>query len=170
MSTEIYYFSGTGNSLYIASELRKRIPGARLIPMVSLLGEDVIKTRGETVGFVFPTHGMIAPIPVRKFLKKVDPGSAAYLFAVATRGGTKFLGFAKLDRILKKKGRRLDSVSVTIVNKEPSREKDTGYVHPSNWFLERLVILGMMYAEFDGVNDYFYSDSKLQKTSTRPMR
>jgi hypothetical protein len=47
MSTEIYYFSGTGNSLHVASELRKRIPGARLIPMVGLLGEDVIKTRAK---------------------------------------------------------------------------------------------------------------------------
>jgi len=26
MTTEIYYFSGTGNSLYIARELQKRIP------------------------------------------------------------------------------------------------------------------------------------------------
>jgi hypothetical protein len=42
---------------------------------------------------VFPTHGMVSPIPVRNFLKKADLSSAEYLFAIATRGGTKFLGF-----------------------------------------------------------------------------
>ena len=51
---EIYYFSGTGNSLYVAKELQKRIPETNLIPIVSLLSKDIIKTDGETVGFVFP--------------------------------------------------------------------------------------------------------------------
>jgi flavodoxin len=37
MGTEIYYFSGTGNSLYVARELQKRVPEAELIPIVSLL-------------------------------------------------------------------------------------------------------------------------------------
>ena len=34
MSTEIYYFSGTGNSLFIAKELQKRLPDSMLIPIV----------------------------------------------------------------------------------------------------------------------------------------
>ena len=56
MSTEIYYFSGTGNSLHVARELQKRIPETNLIPIVSLLNNNVIETNGETVGFVFPIH------------------------------------------------------------------------------------------------------------------
>lgn len=55
---EIYYFSGTGNSLHVAKELQKRIPGTNLIPITSLLKKDTIETNGETVGFVFPIHGM----------------------------------------------------------------------------------------------------------------
>jgi len=43
MSTEIYYFSGTGNSLHVAKELQKRLPETNLIPIVSLLNKDVIK-------------------------------------------------------------------------------------------------------------------------------
>jgi len=53
MSTEIYYFSGTGNSLHVAKELQKRIPETKLIPMVSLLNRDIIETSAETVGFIF---------------------------------------------------------------------------------------------------------------------
>ena len=30
MSNEIYYFSGTGNSLFIAQELKERLPNANI--------------------------------------------------------------------------------------------------------------------------------------------
>ena len=64
--TEIYYFSGTENSLHVAKELQKRIPKANIIPIVSLLNKDVIETKGETVGFVFPIYFTAIPIPERK--------------------------------------------------------------------------------------------------------
>ena len=69
---EIYYFSGTGNSLHVARELQKRIPESKLIPMVSLLNEDIIETKGETIGFVFPVYLSSTPAPVRRFLKKIN--------------------------------------------------------------------------------------------------
>lgn len=109
MSTEIYYFSGTGNSLHVAEELQKKISDSKLIPIVSLLRNDIIETHGETVGFVFPLHGMTVPIPVKKFVEKVNLKSSQYNFAIVTRGGTKCFAFNKIDKILKKKGRCLDS-------------------------------------------------------------
>ncbi|MDH5684566.1 MAG: EFR1 family ferrodoxin [candidate division WOR-3 bacterium] len=109
MSTEIYYFSGTGNSLYVARELQKRIPDSTLIPIVSLLQKDVIQTNGKSVGIVFPVHALTIPIAVKKFLKKTDMRSAEYIFAIATREGTFFRGFEKMEIILKKKNKRLDS-------------------------------------------------------------
>jgi hypothetical protein len=54
MCTEIYYFSGTGNSLHVAKELQKRLPDAELVPILGLVGEGSVRTRGVTVGFVFP--------------------------------------------------------------------------------------------------------------------
>ena len=56
MSTEIYYISGTGNSQHLAKEMQKRIPETELIPIVSLFDDDIIKTSGKAVGFVFPVH------------------------------------------------------------------------------------------------------------------
>lgn len=56
MGTEIYYFSGTGNSLHVAGELQIRIPDTKLLPMVSLLNKNVIETKADIVGFVFPIH------------------------------------------------------------------------------------------------------------------
>ena len=103
MSTEIYYFSGTGNSLYVARELQKRIPDSSLMPIVSLLHNDVICTNGDSVGIVFPVHALTISIAVKKFLRKADMKSADYIFAIATRVGTIFRGFEKMDELLKKK-------------------------------------------------------------------
>lgn len=50
MSTEIYYFSGTGNSFYVASELQKRLPDARLMPIVGFLDVGQTAATGFQVG------------------------------------------------------------------------------------------------------------------------
>ena len=69
MSREIYYFSGTGNSLHVAKELQKRMPETKLIPIISLLNEDVIETKGETIGFVFPIYLSSLP-PCKEVFKE----------------------------------------------------------------------------------------------------
>lgn len=106
---EIYYFSGTGNSLHIAEELKKGIPQAKLIPIAGLLNKEAIRANGATVGFVFPIHGMTVAIPVKKFLTKLDLGRSEYIFAIATRGGTAHKAFVVIDKILEKAGKSLDS-------------------------------------------------------------
>lgn len=109
MSTEIYYFSGTGNSLHVAKELHKRLQGSKLIPIVSILDQDVVVAKGETVGFIFPIYLTTVPAPVRKFLEKLNMDSAKYTFSVTTRQGTFSVANIYVSRILKKKGKSLDS-------------------------------------------------------------
>jgi len=197
MSTEIYYFSGTGNSLHVAEELQKKIVDSKLISIVSLLSNDVIEIHGETVGFVFPLHGMTIPIPVKAFIEKVNLKSSHYIFGIVTRGGTKSFSFKKIDKILKKKGRCLDScfhlnmlsnnpkfegydiptnetidtmeseiqnqlnlIQKIIIEKKKSRKADSTFIVPSGFILERLVLLGMFFAEHIRVKNYLYSDEK----------
>jgi flavodoxin len=62
---EIYYFSGTGNSLYAAKELQKRLPESDIIPIVSILKNDKIESKADIVGFIFPLHVYTIPIPVK---------------------------------------------------------------------------------------------------------
>ena len=50
MAAEIYYFSGTGNTLHIARELQKRLPGSVLVPIVRALKGGTIKTGADMVG------------------------------------------------------------------------------------------------------------------------
>lgn len=129
MSTEIYYFSGTGNSLYIAKELQKRIPDSVIISMVSLLNKKIIQTQGKTVGFVFPVHALTIPIAVKKFVRKAEMKSSGYIFAIATRDGSIFRGFKKIDQILKKKNKHLNSHFILNMCNNESRHK--GYKIPS---------------------------------------
>lgn len=107
MSTEIYYFSGTGNSLHVARELQKRVPEANLIPVVHLLHDETIKTSADTIGFVFPNFCLTIPIPMHDFLERADLASAQYIFAVCTRGGSQSEAFRYIDEILKKQDKRL---------------------------------------------------------------
>ena len=92
-SIGIYYFSGTGNSLYVAKELQKRIERAKLIPVISRLDREVVETDAETIGFVFPVYFSAIPVPVKNFIKKLDLKSAKYNFAAATRIGTSHSAF-----------------------------------------------------------------------------
>ena len=117
---DLYYFSGTGNSLHIARELQKRIPENNLIPMVSLLDKPKIETDGKMVGLVFPIYFTTIPRPVKEFIKKLDLKSTPYIFAVATRIGTTHSAFSVIDKILKKCGRRLDAAfSINMASNDP---------------------------------------------------
>ena len=109
MCTEMYYFSGTGNSLFAARELAQRIPDATLFPIVGLLNNKTVQTRGKKVGLVFPVHDSTIPSAVKEFLLKLDLTQSDYIFAVATKQGGEFHGFEKINRILKRKGKRLNA-------------------------------------------------------------
>lgn len=109
MGADVYYFSGTGNSLHVAKELQKRIPDMSLIPMVSLLKNDVIETKADIIGFIFPVYNLLLPVPVIKFLKKADFKKSKYIFAIATRAQSAERAIHSVAKKLKIKGRNLDS-------------------------------------------------------------
>lgn len=108
MSTQIYYLSGTGNSLHVARELEKRLPKTVLVPIISALRDHRIETTAETVGLVFPIHNLTTPISMVRFLQQVDMRSAMYVFAVATRLCSDKV-FLNIDKILEKQGKSLDA-------------------------------------------------------------
>lgn len=85
MKTTIFYYSGTGNSLWSARQLAEKLGGARLLPMKSadaLAASDV-----EAAGFVFPVHMWGVPRPVLDFIAKLALRPDAYLFALAVNAG-----------------------------------------------------------------------------------
>ena len=128
MGADIYYFTGTGNSLFIAREMQKRIPDARMIPIAGLIHQERIESRAEVVGLVFPVQALTIPILVKQFLRKADFSSSKYFCAIATRKNTVFRGFEAIDRLLKRQNRRLDAYC--LVNMGHSDARHEGYVVP----------------------------------------
>lgn len=101
----IYYFSGTGNSLYVARHLADLL-GERLCPMTM-----ASSTGDEVVGLVFPVYGWGIPNVVESFVRKacLSPSRESkgdFLYAVMTCGDD--MGYT--DKVLEKAlGRKLDA-------------------------------------------------------------
>jgi ferredoxin len=105
---EIFYFSGTGNSLHVARELQSRLPGAELIPVMGVLEKRKIRAKAGTTGIIFPIHALTFPWPVKKFLKKIDLALSTYIFAIATRECfTKV--FTDINKLLAVQNKSLDA-------------------------------------------------------------
>lgn len=125
MSIDIYYFSGTGNSLHVARAMTARIPGSRLFPIARFLRAESIETAAATVGFVFPNFCLTIPIPVKEFLERADLRSARYVFAVCTRGGSLSEAPAYIRPLLKRQGKRLNAyVNVNMPWNHPLGKED----------------------------------------------
>lgn len=61
MQTEIYYFTGTGNSLWIAKKIAEQIGDTQLISIPQVINQDTIAV-GETVGIVCPIYMYNLPL------------------------------------------------------------------------------------------------------------
>jgi ferredoxin/flavodoxin len=103
MKTEIYYFSGTGNSLAVARDLAEKING-KLISVISVISEEIIKTDAEAVGIVFPVYGSKPPKLIEKFVKKIENIGSKYIFAVCTYGMTASKSMTRLEKTIKSSG------------------------------------------------------------------
>lgn len=109
MKTIIYYFSGTGNSMFIAKEVKKLLPNTELIPVVKAIQENSFTIEAENIGFIFPCHGTTIPIPIKIFIEKINILSSKYFFGIVTRAGSVFSGFNIINCSLKKQGKELNA-------------------------------------------------------------
>ena len=69
----IFYFSGTGNTKWVASQIADAI-GEELLYMPDLIRKGQYEYEwheGERIGFCFPTHGWQPPGIVREFIRKL---------------------------------------------------------------------------------------------------
>lgn len=111
MSSEIYYFSGTGNSLVVARDIAEKING-ELISIPSLMDKESIKTDAEVIGIIFPVYylGTVnIPLIVQRFVSKLDEINTKYIFAVCTYGGGSGSTLDLLDEMIKARGGHLSS-------------------------------------------------------------
>ncbi|MEG1790916.1 MAG: EFR1 family ferrodoxin [Clostridia bacterium] len=97
----IFYFSGTGNSLYVA----KALAGGQEIKNIALCEpSEFIDTE---IGFISPVYCGLLPKIVADFINK-SKFKSEYIWAVMTCGGGEGNTYKQLQGLLKEKGNALD--------------------------------------------------------------
>jgi ferredoxin/flavodoxin len=106
MSTSIFYFSGTGNSLAVARDLAAKTD-ASLTPIALTRSNEFVNPNSEAVGIVFPVYHGGLPRIVQQFLQKLTSLENKYIFAVCTYGDSPGLSLEYLARQIGLHGGRL---------------------------------------------------------------
>jgi len=101
--TEIFYFTGTGNSLAVAKDIAQALT-ARLTPAASLLKQEEIEPEAGILGFVFPIYDFKAPQTVQQLLPKIKNLRSKYIFAVCTYGIAPYKSLQHFNRLLEASG------------------------------------------------------------------
>jgi ferredoxin len=112
MKTTIYFYTGTGNSLWTARKLSETLGSTELIPITSA-GEKPIRPDSENIGLIFPVHIWGVPFRVVDFLNRLENDSAKYYFAVAVNAGQVAATLIQLKMLLQEKNINL-SVGFSI--------------------------------------------------------
>jgi NAD-dependent dihydropyrimidine dehydrogenase PreA subunit/flavodoxin len=109
----IFYFSGTGNTKWMAQQLAQAT-GEQLLYIPDELRKGKLQytlQEGERLGFCFPTHGWQPPRIVRTFIRNASfilPPSS-YVYAATTCGDNMGHAMRILDKELGKKGMKTDA-------------------------------------------------------------
>jgi Pyruvate/2-oxoacid:ferredoxin oxidoreductase delta subunit len=106
-TSTIFWFSGTGNSLYAAKRLSAELDDTQLIQITDAVPTAAVGGKGAKVGFVFPSYYWNLPRAVRKFVERLEIKPDTYVFTIVTMGGIGHGSISALNKVLKAKGLRL---------------------------------------------------------------
>lgn len=119
----VFYFSGTGNSLWVANQLQNRFGGSFVSIAKELKENDnplnYAIEPDEKVFFVFPVHSWGMPILVKRFIKRLSLKGYANqpVYVVCTCGDECGYTALSAQTQLEKRGIRLtQSYSLTMPN------------------------------------------------------
>jgi NAD-dependent dihydropyrimidine dehydrogenase PreA subunit/flavodoxin len=84
MQTEIYFFTGTGNSLWVAMQIAEQLGDTKLISIPKIINQKTI-TVSDKVGIVCPIYMYNLPLIVADFIKKMT--APKYFFFIYAGGG-----------------------------------------------------------------------------------
>jgi ferredoxin/flavodoxin len=107
METTIFYYTGTGNSLWVARKLAEGLGDAEVVSIVAWMKEKQ-PVQSEVVGIVFPVHMWGVPESVLRFIKDLSEFHARYVFTVGVDAGQVSNSLVQMKDVLLKKGIILD--------------------------------------------------------------
>lgn len=113
MSTTIYYFSATGNTLFIARKLAGQLENTQLIPISSLIKEETITSSSDKVGFLFPVYFFGMPQVMYDVLRRFQQRPGQYCFGIAVNGRDGVVGNALIHL---NKACRKENINLSYAN------------------------------------------------------
>ena len=106
MKSEVYYFTGTGNSLVVARDIAREID-AELISIPSALNKGTVKVNTKVAVIVFPVYMWGIPLIIERFIKKIENLQDKLVYAIVTYGGMPGATVNILEKKLKSCGGKL---------------------------------------------------------------
>lgn len=116
MKYGIYYFSGTGNSLWSANKIALALGDSKIYPISQIMAEYKkhrkdkdykISIDDENMVLVYPAYAYEAPLMVRRFVKMAQINSKR-ICAIVTYGSHYGGALAEIKRILRRKNLALN--------------------------------------------------------------
>lgn len=145
----IFYFSGCGNSRWVATELGIRLRDKVLFIPEELRGDCVYDIgENEAVGFVFPIYAWAAPSLVVQFLRKMRFNRIpSYIYVACTCGDTVGDAIKSFGKAIARRQWRLDAafsvvMPETYINLKgfelDTPDKETAKIEAARVLLERI--------------------------------
>ncbi len=94
----IFYFSGTGNSKWVAEYLANKLDDS-VINIVDVKDKSYTFTEGQRVGLVFPVYAWSAPQIVFEFARKINV-NGAFVYSICTCGSEAGKTMKKLGKVI----------------------------------------------------------------------
>ena len=151
MAVEVYWFSGRGNSLWVAKEIAGKLSG-KLVSIPSVLNDEPVRTETDTVGIVFPvfyaTNDSGIRLIIRRFIKKLENLNSKYLFVICTSGSMPGATIENLAKLIRSQGGGLASGFTLKMNDKPLTQEKQDKV------------LAYQKKKLDDISEYVLSQKK----------
>lgn len=89
MKTNIFYYSSTGNSLYVAKRIASEIEDSEIISMATAVKEKNFNYHCNKAIFIYPVHCFGLPVIAFNFLENLKIENCTYIYGIAVSGGGK---------------------------------------------------------------------------------
>lgn len=105
----VFYFTGTGNSLYAAAQL-----DARTCSIPQAIRRGCLKFSDSEIGIVCPVYGHEMPVMVQEFLKKAEL-KTDYLYLILTYGSFQGNAAELAEKVLAAAGKKADYIRTLLM-------------------------------------------------------
>lgn len=148
----IFYFSGTGNSLYVAQKLQES-EGGELINIGTKTKENHFNykvTDGENIGFVFPVYFLGLPTVVSEFISQltIESNAKPFIYTVITCRSSIGNAYKTLGKQLKNRNIQLNTAfsvkmptNYVMPHDVPSKEEQNSILQDAEKQIEKIVEL-----------------------------